>query len=607
MGDLKMNRIINSEVNSSDFANLSDNSVLLDPFLTTINSIGKFYFIPELSKELIARLQLNEAGTKMGLYMYHAMENILTNLLIAHGQDKYVSVNLNSNKYAYYKKKQGLKYYSYRRYRKILKALECEEYIQLFIGFYNHDDIIRSRKTRIIPTEKLLQLCKQYPPQNILWIENEWISPTGKLCGISPCARDFHKVPCNEKIILKNNAKECLSYKNTKSIWRMKKQIAEYDEMMNECTVSLPCKAVIYRHADNEEILQLKGFESQVEQLELVSRIPENNLSISTGVLKDYRHEYGEETPVVVLESINDRQHAVWLTDILQDKDSTIDWIYDCIGSIYIPPIDEAIGVTHDPRYDSTIIYGSSGVDRRGLLETSVAGSSGVGTTTTITNNNLRISFIYKELDTLLYRVFSRSSFKFGGRYYGAEYQQLSKKARSLIHIDGKPTVEIDIDHIHPTILWAENGLELKEDIYALERDNKLIRKAVKLLFNIGLNAKNRASAIGAFTQHLKNKPMMREEISRLYGCVRNLWDTFLKKYPLVKNFLGKDYGIKAQFVDSQVAEKVLLTFTNLRIPVLCIHDSFIVQEEHAELLDRTIKTSFLEIVGVECTTNSKS
>lgn len=268
-----MEEIINSEVNTPDFADLSDNSVRLDPFLTTIDSIGKFYFIPELSKELIARLQLDGAGKKMNTYTYYAMENILSNLLIAHEQDKYLIINLNSNKYSYNNKRQGLKHYSYRRYKRIVEVLESEEYIQLYKGYYCQDKIKRSRKTRISPAEKLIELCKKYPPQNILWLENKWISSSGVLCGISPCARDFKKVPHKEQIILK--AKEgVLSYKDTRNTKKMKRRIAEYNEMMSNCSVSIPAKVVIYRHADNEELLKLENSNVQIEQVETLSKNP---------------------------------------------------------------------------------------------------------------------------------------------------------------------------------------------------------------------------------------------------------------------------------------------------------------------------------------------
>jgi hypothetical protein len=54
-----------------------------------------------------------------------------------------------------------------------------------------------------------------------------------------------------------------------------------------------------------------------------------------------------------------------------------------------------------------------------------------------------------------LYRVFNNSSFKQGGRFYGAWWQSVPREYRGLIRINGKPTVELDYRAIHPRILYA--------------------------------------------------------------------------------------------------------------------------------------------------------
>ena len=71
-----------------------------------------------------------------------------------------------------------------------------------------------------------------------------------------------------------------------------------------------------------------------------------------------------------------------------------------------------------------------------------------------------------KKLNTDLHRSFSRGSFEFGGRFYSEAYgvQQLTKRLRKEIIIDGEETIELDFKALHPSIIYALKGIELDED-----------------------------------------------------------------------------------------------------------------------------------------------
>jgi hypothetical protein len=94
-----------------------------------------------------------------------------------------------------------------------------------------------------------------------------------------------------------------------------------------------------------------------------------------------------------------------------------------------------------------------------------------------------------------LYRVFNRGSFSYGGRFYGTWWQQIPKKIRSQLLIDGEPTVEHDYPQLHPNMLYAQIGARLEGDAYSVDG---WPRNLVKVAFNILVNAENHGSALRA-------------------------------------------------------------------------------------------------------------
>jgi hypothetical protein len=98
---------------------------------------------------------------------------------------------------------------------------------------------------------------------------------------------------------------------------------------------------------------------------------------------------------------------------------------------------------------------------------------------------------LYTAMRTL-YRIFNRDSFSSGGRFYGGWWQQIPKKLRPQLLIDGEPTIEHDYPQLHPNMLYAEIEAHLEGDAYAVDG---WPRNLVKRAFNILVNAENHDSA----------------------------------------------------------------------------------------------------------------
>jgi len=53
-------------------------------------------------------------------------------------------------------------------------------------------------------------------------------------------------------------------------------------------------------------------------------------------------------------------------------------------------------------------------------------------------------------------------------------------------------------------------------------------------------------------------------------------------------------------YVDSQIIEAIIRNFISYKLPILCVHDSIIVEEQHVELARAEMKAATNKILGTE-------
>ena len=189
--------------------------------------------------------------------------------------------------------------------------------------------------------------------------------------------------------------------------------------------------------------------------------------------------------------------------------------------------------------------------------------------------------------DYAVRRIFSRGSWECNGRLFGGWWQLLSKDLRQQIYINDEPTVEVDFKGLHIAILSHEKGKPLEGDPYALPGNPfppQILdpRNAIKKLILTAINAKSAKAAYQAFRSGFQSElPEAHLTNAELSHAI----DLFTEKHPHLKECLFADEGIRLMHIDSQIASIVVNRLTNLGIPALCIHDSFIVQQKQQEAL----------------------
>lgn len=188
---------------------------------------------------------------------------------------------------------------------------------------------------------------------------------------------------------------------------------------------------------------------------------------------------------------------------------------------------------------------------------------------------------------TGLYRVFNNGSFSEGGRFYGGWWLHAKKHLRRTITINGQPTVEADFKGLHPAILFAKQGLTIPTDPYALVprvEGNDTLRKHAKKTFLALLNASWKGTA----------EP--RKFDTRAHGITAEAFRQSVKDaFPMLPGVFGTGIGLRLQREDSDLAERVMMHFVDRGIPVLPIHDSFIVAAGHQASLTSVMEKVFHE------------
>ena len=183
-----------------------------------------------------------------------------------------------------------------------------------------------------------------------------------------------------------------------------------------------------------------------------------------------------------------------------------------------------------------------------------------------------------------LTRIFSKGSFELGGRLY-APVQNYTKQTRKYFYLDGEPTIEIDYSSIHPYMLYHKEGLQYNgDDPYAIEGFD---RDAVKVAFNVMLNRKGVGANRSAAKTISKAVDCDIDTAEALEAAIQTLHS------PIALHF-NTGVGLKLQRADSDIALLVVNTFVNeLRRPIICVHDSFIVSVRDTESLILAMNDSY--------------
>ena len=205
----------------------------------------------------------------------------------------------------------------------------------------------------------------------------------------------------------------------------------------------------------------------------------------------------------------------------------------------------------------------------------------------------------------LVHRIFNNSLFTQGGRFYGGWWQRCPKGYRSEITMDGVPTSEIDYSGLHIVILYAQAGInywaEVNEDPYLIEGIAHLdpainLRSAAKILMLTAINAEDNRKTFGAFRQQAETSSAEKKLTDEVLGRILS---QLKRKHAPIAHKIASGAGIDLMYVDSQITEIITQRFTERGIPMLSVHDSYIVPFGYDHFLRETMDAAFEQVTGV--------
>ncbi len=191
-----------------------------------------------------------------------------------------------------------------------------------------------------------------------------------------------------------------------------------------------------------------------------------------------------------------------------------------------------------------------------------------------------------------MYRVFNNGQLDNGGRFYGGWWQCVPAKKdrpfRRYISINQESVVELDFKAIHPNILYHERVGGVPEGFDPYQPYKGLNRDYGKIAWNKLLNAKSRS------VQEPEGYDLKVND-----GLTwREFLEVIIQHNKPIESALGSGEGIRLQYIDSKVAERVMVNLVSEGVVCLPVHDSFIVQEKYEAMLRSAMEQASMEELG---------
>ncbi len=191
--------------------------------------------------------------------------------------------------------------------------------------------------------------------------------------------------------------------------------------------------------------------------------------------------------------------------------------------------------------------------------------------------------------------------YNMGGRLYsrasGVSYQNMEKKYRHNMRLNGEPVVELDLSASFLTIFYALMGQDIGTEPYIIDR---LPRDVSKAWINTTLGYDRFHSRWPTETaQKLLDKKGIDLLADYDIGAVRA---AVLEAHPILKNWLDSPYRWQDfQYLESSaIIDAVEILGKDYDIPALALHDALLIPASQVGMSRTVLSDTFRRWVGVD-------
>ncbi len=182
------------------------------------------------------------------------------------------------------------------------------------------------------------------------------------------------------------------------------------------------------------------------------------------------------------------------------------------------------------------------------------------------------------------------------GRYFGHYLQNIRKDFKRYIKINGEPCVDLDFKNNYFRLAASLNGIKLSEsndiDYYDLVNEDLLFffpkkqcRHYIKGIITRIFSCKNYEMLLNNCTKAIEHDGLgLMEEVAKIFI------NLIFENYPWLKPELGKLKYKALMNIESNIGTQVILKCFANNIPVINMHDGFIIQKSKKDYVKRVMQ-----------------
>jgi len=229
--------------------------------------------------------------------------------------------------------------------------------------------------------------------------------------------------------------------------------------------------------------------------------------------------------------------------------------------------------------------------------------SSWVSITVNVRVRNLRLHRVFNVLSPPSKGRFSKSYWTLGGRFYGPEVQLFPGELRRHLTLNGEAVAEPDFSAMYLRMLYHRRGLEVPSKLYDSPYDFGKGKKLNKLAVLIVVNCEPGKDPVKAIRQAFREDWNLMDKYGNEIlkkAFIEELIADFRKAHPAIEQDFFSGKGLEFQNLDSMITSDILDYFLDREIPVLPIHDSYIVARQYGDDLYEVMKEKYRKYMGFD-------